>query len=210
MTRRGKVKKAVQKDTSSGHPRRGYFSDENFRALTKIVEQYHLEAEKCASARAYYAACIMIGAAFEALLLQALSLFEDEVADAVRNLPRRPRGPIDRWNLDELIKAAIVLGWRPPRRGPDPVEAGIGELADLLRRLRNLSHAARHLREPDELPLKVEAYRAAYAIFDSARDWFRMKTVKGPPTEPDKSAPGRAEKVTVKVPRHEGKPQKKT
>jgi hypothetical protein len=168
----------VQKNTPAEHPRRGYFSDEKFEALTKMVEQCHGEAEKCATARAYYAACIMIGAAFEALLLQALSLFEDEVAEAVRNLPRRPRGPIDRWNLDELIKVAIVLGWRPPRRGPDPVEAGIGELADLLRRLRNVSHAARHLREPDAAPLKVGDYRAAYAIFDSARDWFRTKTGK--------------------------------
>ncbi|HYL58888.1 MAG TPA: hypothetical protein VEU51_08455 [Candidatus Acidoferrales bacterium] len=173
-------------DTSSRDPGKGYFSDEKFKALTKMVEHYHSEAEKCASARAYYAACIMIGAAFEALLLQALSMFSDEVAEAVRNLPRRPRGPIDHWNLDELIKVAIVLGWRPPRRGPDPVEAGIGELADLLRRLRNVSHAARHLREPDEAPLKVETYRAAYAIFDSARDWLSMKTNKGPRKKPSR------------------------
>jgi hypothetical protein len=169
----------VQKDNSSHHPRRSYFSDEKFHELTKIVERYHGEAEKCASARAYYAACIMIGAAFEAMLLQALSLFEDEVVEAVRNLPRRPRGPIDRWNLDELIKVAIILGWRPPRRGPDLAEPGIGELADLLRRLRNLSHAGRHLRELDEAPLKVGDYRAAYAIFESAGDWLQMKTGKG-------------------------------
>jgi hypothetical protein len=169
----------MQRDNSSHHPRRSYFSDEKFQALTKIIEHYHREAEKCASARAYYAACIMIGAAFEAMLLQVLSLFEDEVVEAVRSLPRKPRGPIDRWNLDELIKVAVILGWRPPRRGPDLVEPGIGELADLLRRLRNLSHAGRHLRELDEAPLKVGVYRAAYAIFDSARDWLQMKTGKG-------------------------------
>ena len=176
----------MQKDTSSEHPSRGYFSDEKFQALVKIVALYKREGEKSAEARAYYAACIMIGAAFEALLLQALSMFGEEVAEAVRNLPRRPRGPIEHWNLEELIKVAIVLGWRPPRGGAAEAEPGIGELAALLRRLRNVSHAARQLREPDEAPLTAGSYRAAYAIFDSARDWLSSKTGKGPLKEPSR------------------------
>ena len=58
--------------------------------------------------RAYYAACIMIGAAFEAMLLQMCDLFEDEVTQAVSKLHRKPRGSIEHWGLDDLMRAPKI------------------------------------------------------------------------------------------------------
>jgi hypothetical protein len=188
-------------NSSFRDPKRGSLSDEKFRRLSKIAVRYEREAEKCASVRAYYAACIMIGGALEAILLQMCDLFEHEVAEAIPTLPRKPKGTIEHWGLDDLIRIAVAVGWLPLRRGPDLAEPGVGELIDLLRRLRNLSHPAVHLREVDEVPLRAASYRVAYAIFDSVRDWLWMKFAPDSPMEVNRSPFGPAKRVMVKAPR---------
>jgi hypothetical protein len=198
----------MQRKSSYQRKKRGPLSDETFRLLSKIAVRYEREAEKCASVRAYYAACIMIGGALEAILLQMCDLFEHEVSEVIPTLPRKPKGTIEHWSLDDLIQIAVAVGWLPLHRGPDLAEPGIGELAHLLRRLRNLSHPAVHLREVDEVPLRAASYRVAYAIFDSVRDWLWMKIAEGAPMEPNRSPFGPANRVAVKVPRRGGKPQK--
>jgi hypothetical protein len=198
----------MQKKSSSRGPKRGSFSNEKFNLLGKVIVRYHREAEKCASVRAYYAACIIIGTAFEAMLLQMCDLFEDEVAEAAMKLPRGPKGSIEHWSLDDLIGIAVLLGWLPPRRGPDLAEAGIGELAHLIRRLRNLSHPGVHLRELGEVPLRAASYRVAYALFDSARNWLWIKIDQGSPMEPNRSPFGPPTRVVVKVTRRRRKRQK--
>lgn len=198
----------MHKKSASPDPKRGVLSKEKFNLLQKIIVRYHREAEKCAAVRAYYAACIMIGAAFEAMLLQMCEVFEEEVAEAVLKLPRKPNGSIERWGLGDLIGVAVAVGWLPTRRGIALAEPGIGELAHLIQRLRNLSHPAIHLRELDEVPLRAGSYRAAYALFDSARDWLWMKFAQGSPVEPNKSPFGPPCRVVVRVPRRRRQHQK--
>jgi hypothetical protein len=198
----------MQKKSSSRDPKRGSLSKEKYNLLRKISIRYHNEAEKCASVRAYYAACVMIGAALEAMLLQMCDLFEDEVAQAVLKLPRKPKGSIEHWGLDDLIEIAVAVGWLPTRRGLDLAEPGIGELAHLIRRLRNLSHPGVHLREVDEVPLRAASYRVAYALYDSVRDWLWIKFAQGAPMEPNRSPFGPPNRVVVKVPRPRRKRQK--
>jgi hypothetical protein len=175
-------------------------SDEKSDLLRKIMVRYFREAEKCHSVRAYYAACIMIGGAFEAVLLQMCDVFEDEVAEAVLRLPekQRPKGSIEHWGLNDLIRIAVVAGWLPPRRGVDLDEPGIGELADLIRRLRNLSHPGVHLREVDEVPLRAASYRVAYELFNSAREWLFLRINRGVLMEANNSPFGPPERVVVK------------
>lgn len=188
-------------NSSFRDPKRGSLSDEKLRLLSKIAVRYEREAEKCASVRVYYAACIMIGGALEAILLQMCDRFEHEVAEAIRTLPRKPKGTIEHWGLDDLIRIAVAAGWLPPRRGPDLAEPGVGELIDLPRRLRNLSHPAVHLREVDEVPLRAASYRVAYAIFDSVRDWLWTKFAADSPMELNRSPFGPAKRVMVRAPR---------
>lgn len=191
----------MRKESSLPEPKRGFLSKEKYNLLRKIIVRYHNEAEKCASVRAYYAACVMLGAAFEAMLLQMCDLLEDEVAQAVLKLPRKPKGSIEHWGLDDLIEIAVAAEWLPVRRGRDLAEPGIGEKAHLIRRLRNLSHPGVHLREVNEVPITAAYYRVAYALFDAARDWFWMKFAKGAPMEPNRSQFGPPYRVVVKVPR---------
>jgi hypothetical protein len=143
----------------------------------------------------------MIGGAFEALLLQICDLFEDEAAEAILKLPRkqRPRGSIEHWRLDDLIAVTVAAGWLPT--------PGIGELAHLIRRLRNLSHPGAHLREVDEVPLRAASYRVAYELFNSSREWLWVKFAKDLPMEPNKSPFGPPEKVVVKPRRRRRKGQ---
>jgi hypothetical protein len=142
----------------------------------------------------------MIGGAFEALLLQMCDLFEDEVAEATLKLPQkdRPKGSMEHWRLNDMIRIAVVAGWLPPRRGVDLAEPGIGELADLIRRLRNLSHPGVHLREVDEVPLRAASYRVAYELFSSAREWLWLRIAQGLLMEPNRSPFGPPERVVVK------------
>lgn len=197
----------MQKRSSPRGPKRGSLSDDKFHLLSKIAIRYEREAEKCASVRAYYAACILIGGALEAILLQMCDLFEDEVGQAGSSLSRKPKRSIEHWGLDDLIRIAVAVGWLPPRRGPDLAEPGIGELAHLLRRLRNLSHPAVHLRELDEVPLRAASYRVAHALFDSARDWLWMKFAEDSPTELNRSPFGPATRVAIKIPRRRRRQQ---
>ena len=197
----------MQKKSSSGDPTRGSLSNEKDNFLRKIILRYHSEAERCASVRAYYAACVMIGAALEAMLVQMCILFEDEVAQAVLRLPRKPKGPIEHWGLDDLIRIAVAVGWLPTRRGLHLAEPGIGELAHLIRRLRNLSHPGVHLREVSEVPIRAAYYRVAYQQFHPKPISRRIKKRKGVPMEPNRSPFGPPNRVVVKVPRPRKKRQ---
>lgn len=197
----------MHQKSSSHLTKRGSLTDEKFNLVNKIMVRYEREAEKCASVRAYYAACVMIGAAFEAMLLQMCDLYEDEVAEAVPRLSRKPKGSIEHWSLDDPIGIAVAAGWLPTQQGRDLAESGIGELAHLIRRLRNLSHPGVHLREMNEIPLRAASYRTAYALFDSARDWLWMKFGQGLPVEPNNSPFGPLNRVAVKMPRRRRKRQ---
>jgi len=109
---------------SSRDPKRGLLSDEKSDLLRKIMVRYFREAEKCRSVRAYYAACIMIGGAFEAVLLQMCDVFEDEVAEAVLRLPekQRPKGSIEHWGAvgRSTRVRTNFLDSLPERRGFEP------------------------------------------------------------------------------------------
>ncbi len=191
----------MHKRPSVPEPKRGSLPKEKYDLLRKIIGRYHSEAEKCASVRAYYAACVMLAAALEGMLLQMCDLLNDEVAQALLKLPRKPKGSIGHWGLDDLIEIAVAAEWLPIRQGPDLAEPGIGEKAHLIRRLRNLAHPGVHLREVNEVPITAAYYRAAYVLFDAARDWFWMKFAEGAPMEPNRSPFGPPNRVVVKVPR---------
>ena len=81
--------------------------DELHNEILRLANQYHREAEKCRDSKAYLAGCIMIGAAFEALLLAFVNCYQEE-ASSSEVAPRR-RGfpkPLLDWSLAELLAVA--------------------------------------------------------------------------------------------------------
>lgn len=173
-------------------------SSEEFSLLSKIAIRYEREALKCASIRAYYAACIMLGAALEAILIQMCDLFKGETKEAISRLEKKPKGHPVRWGLDDLIKVAVEAGWLPRKRGSNSDEPGAGELIHLVRRLRDLSHPGRHLRELEEAPIRANAFRASYGVYDDARDWFWMKLEHRNRLEANRSPLGPPLRVAIK------------
>src|SRR5262245_9369259 len=85
--------------------------------LNDVMRRYERDAEIAAKHRAYYAACMAIGSALEAALLAMCSVYPEKVA----TLPPAdiPKGRMDRWTLDQLIKIANQLGWLPARKHPN-------------------------------------------------------------------------------------------
>jgi hypothetical protein len=118
----------------------------------------------------------MLGAALEGSLLALCSLYPKEVAAAMAALPsdKRPKGPMDRWTLDNLIRVANHLGWLPQRKGTrGPFK--IGDWVQLLRDLRNLAHPGRHLREYPRITVAAVNFRSAEEVFEAANDWLYRK-----------------------------------
>ena len=88
------------------------FTLDQQKAIQRIALQYKREAEKCYSAKAYLAGCVLIGAAMEGLLLSTINCFP-ELIFAVKSAPRI-KGKIkhyEKWTFAELLRVAKELGW---------------------------------------------------------------------------------------------------
>ncbi len=73
--------------------------DNEFDRVLALTRAYHREALRCRDAKAYLAACVMLGAAIEAQLVAMVECFPDEVR-AVGAWPQWKKGtekPPSRW-----------------------------------------------------------------------------------------------------------------
>ena len=118
--------------------------------LIRLAFSYHEQAGASRQAKAHLAACIMLGATVEEMLIIVINLFCDEtrrVADA-KNLKLRE---LLRWDLGQLLDVAKTAGLLPNkltleekldrRTVRDPVPT------DTIREIRNLVHPGRYLRK---------------------------------------------------------------
>ena len=143
--------------------------------LQKIAYRYDREARKCAKARAYLAACILQGAALEALLIAMCLVYPDEVKRTTVYRTRRfrlKRSKALELGLYELVEIAGELGWFPSKI----VTLGrrkttLAQLAHGVRDIRNLVHAGRWGRE-FATKINKGTYTATKEIFDVAHSWL--------------------------------------
>jgi hypothetical protein len=137
--------------------------------LLSLIGRYRSEAEKSASVRAYYAACITLGAALEALLLSMCSMRGEEVEKYVAALAtaNRPPRKAEQWQFHHLLSAATALKWLPARANRHS-RPKLAEWVHLVKELRNLVHPGRHIREYSNLKLDKHNWNDAKAIFDLA------------------------------------------
>jgi len=144
---------------------------DQFRQVVDLAASYREEADRCAAAGAFYAACIMIGCALEAALLATAALLENDL----RRQGHWPKDkPPEEWNLGELTKLARQEGWLPALGTGEPRdlnESEVGDAVEFVRWLRNVAaHPGRHIRDLAQVQLGEVAYRNAYGVVVAAFD----------------------------------------
>jgi hypothetical protein len=144
--------------------------------LAKISLFYHSEAERCANNRAYFAACILTGAALEALLL-SMCYVEDR---SVRRTPthkkkkfRSKRNRFFEFNLYQLISIAGELKWIPGKEiRLNGRKTTLEELLHAARQTRNMIHAAVWAKEGGPSRAHKSTYESIFEVFDVTREWL--------------------------------------
>jgi hypothetical protein len=146
-------------------------SEEQYLRLVALAVERITDAERCAEADCFTAACAMAGAGVEAALIAHVCCSAAEVRAAGRWRESKA-APLD-WTLEQLIQVAVALGWLPASRTSIPedeaVEKLAGEVGDAVRFVqyaRNLVvHAGKYVRETPWLQALGETeYRVVYGI----------------------------------------------
>ena len=143
-----------------------FFSEDHYHLLVDLAREWEVEAQKCAEAGAFYGGGILAAASIEAMLLAMCELLPHEVRDAAWKL--EIRGSIQRWGLYDLLRIATAAGWLGTY-AEDGSKPDIGMITDIVRRLRDLAHPARHLRELSG-PLPPSAFEVAWYAIDAVRE----------------------------------------
>jgi hypothetical protein len=141
--------------------RRAAFEEANHRtSVSASIAVYEQEALTSAGAGAFYAASVMLGAAAEARLLEALLSRPDEAQTALSRLPRaqKPKNadPLH-WSLEHMITVADAAGWLGVIEDGE-VGANVSSWLLAVRNLRNLLHPGRHARDKPHAIIGSEEY----------------------------------------------------
>ena len=132
---------------------------------------YECEAKKCAKAKAYYAACVMLGSASEALILLKCIQEPVELSAAKTKIPKSggfdKRGPAF-WSLGQLIEIAKEAGWIANIE-TENVIVHIVNLMAHLHGLRNLLHPGHHARQKPHISIGKEQYEDARSAYLALR-----------------------------------------
>jgi hypothetical protein len=115
--------------------------------LRSIIERDIKELNLCIRQGTVKVIIVLCGSIIEAILLDLLSLHESESLSATK----KGKGPIYRWNLENLIDVALELNL---------INTGVTMFSHSLREYRNLIHPGRELRDN----LKVAPEEAAIAV----------------------------------------------
>lgn len=147
--------------------------------LIAAARLYHKEAGKCLRGQAYLAACVMQGAALEALLQAACFLYPQAVKKTnvyqrkkKRGFQRKKNRALD-FKYVELINIAAELSWFPPNKmvvwGRRTNVAGF---VHELRNLRNYVHPG--VLAPKQKPLRFTkgVFNVVFEIFEVAHSWL--------------------------------------
>ena len=146
-------------------------SEEQYRKLVDLAVERITDAERCAEAGCFTAACAMAGAGVEAALMAHVCCSAAEVRAAGRWRDSKT-APLD-WGFEDLIQVAVTLQWLPASRTSipedEPVQKLAGEVGDAVRFVqyaRNLVvHPGKYVRETPWLSALGESeYRVVYGI----------------------------------------------
>jgi hypothetical protein len=146
-------------------------TEERRLKLIELAAQRVQDAETCAGAGCYPAACVLAGAAAEGAILAHVSTLAKEVRAAGRWRESKV-APFD-WTFEYLIQLAVAMKWLPATRATVPNEDAVdklaGEVGDAVRFVqyaRNLTvHPGKHALETPWLPaLGQDEYTIVYGV----------------------------------------------
>jgi hypothetical protein len=155
-------------------------SEELHNEVLRLAGDYRREAEKCRDSKAFLAGCIMIGAAFEALLLAFVNCYPDE-ASTSQAAPRRQGSvkPLLDWSLADLLAVAKERIWLPSGLSLDDewdeARAQIGDYGEVIRKIRNLVHPARYAIDFPRKRITGRYLESSFEILDVASDYLQNK-----------------------------------
>ncbi|HVA73077.1 MAG TPA: hypothetical protein VNF71_00750 [Acidimicrobiales bacterium] len=127
---------------------------EEVALLVKLAGDVHGEATRCADAKCWRAALLLMGSTLEAVLLATVRCFEQELRQ--RGHWSNQRKPLHRWTLEDLLDTARRARWLPmaamgPKDGNDLFESLDGEVGDAVKfvqAVRNMTaHPGRYVTE---------------------------------------------------------------
>ena len=150
-------------------------SDEVHNEVIRLARLYHREAEKCQDAKAFLAGCVMIGAAFEAMLLSFVNCYPEEALKS-SVAPRRKGAvrPLIEWSLTNLLAVTKERNWLPSALSTDDdwdnAKAQIGDYGELIKEIRNLVHPARYAIDWPRRRITKKYLEAVFEIIDVAND----------------------------------------
>jgi len=165
--------------------------------LLELARHFDCESQRCRKARAYYAACILQGAALEGMLLAMVDIHLEDVQRHLAASPelKRLRNDITRWDLDSLVKIAIGLRWLPARTGQRAVRK-IGDWLAYVHEVRNLVHVGRHLREYPNLRVASRHFSRSMEIVSAAVTHLSNMVISEIEADMDQTDRRRAKKVS--------------
>lgn len=141
-------------------------------ALRDVIVRQEEEAHRAASAKAYTAGIIMLGACLEGLLLIRCLRSKQKAVRTARALGKRlrPQSPDDpsKWRFETLIAVCLLANWLP-RISTEYAQYAPAALADVLRNMRNLVHPGRCIREAPWSETDERDYKDAEAIYVTLR-----------------------------------------
>lgn len=152
-----------------------------------LIKNFERESRVCAKSKAYYSACVMRGAATEALLLEMAIQNEESVIKAMEELRRKKEirsQNLKRLTLDELLKIAKYLEWLPQYKYKERL-FDLPWWAELIKDTRNAIHPGRIVDAERITMVTKSDYNTVTAVYNllkaESASLLRRRTSKSDP-----------------------------
>jgi hypothetical protein len=155
-------------------------TDSEWVELQRLIGVYQREADRCAAAGAYLAACVMHGSVLETVLILAVNAFPEEAlaTSAILKKGGTPKPLLD-WSFAQLLAVAKKAKWLPAGLELDDDwssrKARVGDYAEVVRMVRNLVHPARYLEDHGGRHVTKKYLRLADKALVASSDAIRQK-----------------------------------
>jgi len=141
---------------------------EIFDRTLQLIDSYGQEAKRCRSAGAYFAGCVMLGAAAEAALI--LFLHSRVYDTAWSENPDSEFGKHTKLGLAKLLE--LIRGWGWLNQDESRERNELNPCLDGLRLIRNLVHPGFCLRDPPKIRIDADQFDSLHNAVAQLLDYI--------------------------------------